>query len=61
MPEMIAVDEDGYIRLATNLAQDASLRTKWVEQVRIRMEAKPRFVDSVEYARRIAPLYKAML
>lgn len=61
MPEMIAVDEDGYIRLATNLAQDESLRTKLVEQVRIRMEAKPRFVDSVEYARRIAPLYKAML
>lgn len=61
MPEMIAVDEAAYIQKAVDLGRDALLRTKTMEQVRARMAAKPRFVDSVSYAARIAPLYRAMV
>jgi predicted O-linked N-acetylglucosamine transferase (SPINDLY family) len=61
MPEMIASDDEAYIQLALTLGRDSALRTKLASQVRERMNAKPRFVDSVSYAARIEPIYKTML
>ncbi len=61
LPELIAEDEAGFVRIAVELAQDADLRQRRRDATVSAMAAGPRFRDSRGYAVRIAPLFRSML
>lgn len=54
VPELIAEDEAGYIRLAVRLGRDPALRGALRVRVREQMAAGPAFLDPGRYARRVA-------
>jgi predicted O-linked N-acetylglucosamine transferase (SPINDLY family) len=57
VPELITYDEDGYIRLAVQLALDADMRAAIRRRIRERMDAVPDFLNPALYARRVAQAF----
>lgn len=56
LPGMVADDRSAYVSLAKRLGNDAGLRRSAAEAVVARMAARPRFLDTTEYARQIEAL-----
>ena len=54
MPELIAADEEEYVRLAVRLGSDDSLRKVMRDQIRERMSRTPDFLNPRLYGRRVS-------
>lgn len=54
IPELVAADEEGYVRLAAILAADAGMRQSLRERIRERMHRAPDFLNPQLYGRRIS-------
>jgi predicted O-linked N-acetylglucosamine transferase (SPINDLY family) len=59
--DLIAADEADYIRRAIELGNDASLRQKWRERIRIAMKANPEFLDSRAFGAQMTEIYPRLL
>jgi predicted O-linked N-acetylglucosamine transferase (SPINDLY family) len=59
-PELIACDEEDYIRLAVRLGADASLRQALRERIRDRMDAGADFLNPRLYARRVSKAFQSV-
>ena len=54
IPELVAADEEEYVRLAASLAADAGMRQSLRERIQERMHRAPDFLNSQLYGRRIS-------
>jgi predicted O-linked N-acetylglucosamine transferase (SPINDLY family) len=61
MDDLVAVDDEGYVALASELARNADRRKDVSRRIHDRMLARPSFLDSGGYAKRIAAAFRAML
>jgi glycosyltransferase involved in cell wall biosynthesis len=61
MDELVAGDAAKYAAIAIELANNSSRRAELSKRTRDRMLAKPSFLDSAGYGKRIAAAFKAML
>ncbi|MBA3922498.1 MAG: hypothetical protein H0X31_12680, partial [Nostocaceae cyanobacterium] len=60
MPDLIATSEESYIRIAIALGTDPELRQQKSEQIKQRMQANPRFLDSRSYSAQMGALFQRL-
>ncbi|OLP15650.1 hypothetical protein BST81_25190 [Leptolyngbya sp. 'hensonii'] len=61
LPDLVATSEAEYIERAIVLGQDTALRQQLRAEVEQQMQAVPAFLDSLDYAARLGPLFAEML
>lgn len=58
IPDLVAYDEQSYIELAISLGINPELRKQKGDQIKQRMQANPRFLDSRAYSTQMGALFK---
>ncbi len=61
LEELIARDPDDYVELAVKLGSDADYRLAIGQRIQAGMAAKPPFLDSVAFAKKISPIFEAIV
>jgi predicted O-linked N-acetylglucosamine transferase (SPINDLY family) len=59
LPELVALSEDEYVRIAVKLARDLPRLEDWRAKLRSRMQASP-LMDAPRFARNVENAYRAM-
>ena len=60
VPDLVADSEESYIKLAIALGTDPKLRQQKSEQIKQKMQANPRFLDSRSYSAQIGVLFQEL-
>jgi predicted O-linked N-acetylglucosamine transferase (SPINDLY family) len=60
VPELVAADEEGYVRLAVRLAGDPPLRAALKTRIRERMAAEPDFLNPQLYGQRVSEAFQRL-
>lgn len=61
IPELIATNENNYIQLAMNLANNPQKRQQYRDRIWQKMQQTPPFLNPRAYAEKIAPLFKQLV
>jgi predicted O-linked N-acetylglucosamine transferase (SPINDLY family) len=60
VPDLVADSEESYIKLAIALGTNPELRKQKSDQIKQRMQANPRFLDSRSYSARMGALFQEL-